>query len=508
MPFKSNKQRRYLWANEPEIARDWTDRYGARGGGIMSWADQGGMKNYLGEQPMVNAPQNWRSGPDSPPTELAYITQPEKELILRSNIHGSLQNGPNEGPSGIMSLDSQGDYTRDRSPTAAEGTAAGAGSGRIGQERHDAHMRNILTGQQNIGQTSAVSERTRRGAVPEWVERPDGTMAHVGSAYKDTGRRGFLSKLFGGANKYGYGQTYGTGSGRFFDRKPNYSLIGSPGRQRYVATDPRIGQLKPGYGGRILGGLASLATGIPFVGSTIGSAIDKYKPKSYWDKLPDSEKRRLNALNITPWNEQKLTAPNVPMDSLSLQNFYNDPLTRKLSGKDFINGDQSISASGHKPRSFMENLQSKFGSEVRPAAAVKPDFLKQQSWYNSPLKLRQNTFSTALGENAQEKMQAFQELKSLVPRGTLTVEKYLDLAQQNKIPSIIAEDMNKQVLEAIKEQGGFGDTFPKNYSFGNIEPTIEDGRIDIDETKIDDDYKDRLKYLEVAEGGLANLWPR
>jgi len=35
MPFKSNKQRRYLWANEPEIARDWTDRYGARGGGIM-----------------------------------------------------------------------------------------------------------------------------------------------------------------------------------------------------------------------------------------------------------------------------------------------------------------------------------------------------------------------------------------------------------------------------------------------------------------------------------------
>ena len=35
MPFKSNKQRRYLWANEPRIAREWTDRYGARGGGIM-----------------------------------------------------------------------------------------------------------------------------------------------------------------------------------------------------------------------------------------------------------------------------------------------------------------------------------------------------------------------------------------------------------------------------------------------------------------------------------------
>ena len=30
MPFKSEAQRRYLWANEPEIARDWTDTYGSK----------------------------------------------------------------------------------------------------------------------------------------------------------------------------------------------------------------------------------------------------------------------------------------------------------------------------------------------------------------------------------------------------------------------------------------------------------------------------------------------
>jgi hypothetical protein len=39
MPFKSEAQRRYLWANEPEIARDWADTYGSRiqknKGGIM-----------------------------------------------------------------------------------------------------------------------------------------------------------------------------------------------------------------------------------------------------------------------------------------------------------------------------------------------------------------------------------------------------------------------------------------------------------------------------------------
>lgn len=30
MPFKSEKQRRYMWANEPEIARRWTDKYGSK----------------------------------------------------------------------------------------------------------------------------------------------------------------------------------------------------------------------------------------------------------------------------------------------------------------------------------------------------------------------------------------------------------------------------------------------------------------------------------------------
>ena len=46
MPFKSEAQRKYLWANEPEIARDWTDTYGSKiqaaNGGIMRVPFQGG----------------------------------------------------------------------------------------------------------------------------------------------------------------------------------------------------------------------------------------------------------------------------------------------------------------------------------------------------------------------------------------------------------------------------------------------------------------------------------
>ena len=45
MPFKSEKQRKYLWANEPEIARDWTDTYGSK----IHKADGGRIGFYRGK---------------------------------------------------------------------------------------------------------------------------------------------------------------------------------------------------------------------------------------------------------------------------------------------------------------------------------------------------------------------------------------------------------------------------------------------------------------------------
>jgi hypothetical protein len=61
------------------------------------------------------------------------------------------------------------------------------------------------------------------------------------------------SSLFGGANKYGYTDQY------------------------VNPIKSNFGQLKPGYGGRLLGGIASMITGIPFVGGTIGNMYDKGK---------------------------------------------------------------------------------------------------------------------------------------------------------------------------------------------------------------------------------------
>ena len=43
MPFRSEKQRRYLWKHEPKIAREWTEAYGSKpvkkkhGGDIKIW---------------------------------------------------------------------------------------------------------------------------------------------------------------------------------------------------------------------------------------------------------------------------------------------------------------------------------------------------------------------------------------------------------------------------------------------------------------------------------------
>ena len=74
----------------------------------MAYSNQGGVKNYLGNQKMVKAPLHWQSAPDHPKTELAYITDAEKKLLIKKDLHKSLKGGVNRGPAGIMSLNGWG----------------------------------------------------------------------------------------------------------------------------------------------------------------------------------------------------------------------------------------------------------------------------------------------------------------------------------------------------------------------------------------------------------------
>jgi len=95
-------------------------------------ASQGGVKNYLGQQPMVKAPKYWQSSPDHPTTELAYITRKEKDLLVKKDLHGSLKGGVNRGPSGIMSLNGWG--SSDTSQNRA-GSDISAGMDRSGSDK-------------------------------------------------------------------------------------------------------------------------------------------------------------------------------------------------------------------------------------------------------------------------------------------------------------------------------------------------------------------------------------
>ena len=102
---------------------------------------QGGVDNYLGKQPQVVVPRNWQSGPDKPPTELAYITKAEKDLLLKKDIHGSLKDGPNKGPGGVMSLDSFGDIGGGGAGGADTSASGGANEGSSFSGRSVSEMR-------------------------------------------------------------------------------------------------------------------------------------------------------------------------------------------------------------------------------------------------------------------------------------------------------------------------------------------------------------------------------
>ena len=202
---------------------------------------QGGVENYLGKQPQVVAPRKWQSSPDAPPTELAYITKAEKDLILKKDIHGSLSKGPNMGPSGIMSLDSFGDVGGGGAAGGDTEASGGAMEGRgFSGQAPGQSDRDFDRQKANERAALQIAERAQAKALGE-KERRNIALASYGPLQKFTGR----SPFFGGANRFGYTN---------------------------VRPD---GSLQPGFGGRLLGGIASLLTGVPFVGGFIGDAIDK-----------------------------------------------------------------------------------------------------------------------------------------------------------------------------------------------------------------------------------------
>ena len=374
-------------------------------------ANQGGGPNYLGKQETVTVPKKWLSDPDHVVAELAYITPKEQKILLDANIYGSLKGKPNKGPGGIMSL--QGDLGGyDASPGGPN--SGGGGGNRVGQgDKNKQRVQDILRGNVTTGQTVAVSDKTRRGAVPEYAFGPGGKMKYIGSAYKSFGQPGLLDRIggfFSGAPS-GYRSVYNTrpGSGIFgtsFFGKPDITF--NQGAGQYQFTDPRTGDVKPGIGGRILGGLASLITGVPFIGSMIGSAIDKYKPKSMYDDMSEYNKLGLYGINPATLDFD----PNAKIQDTSFLS--NDPILESYL---------EFKKSSPDDVSFKEYLQNKKNA---PTGIMDTSILPSNNLRTEVTKMDLQKFKQPMTQTMD-----YDTYMSINPGSTLTPYEFEQLKQGN-----------------------------------------------------------------------------
>ena len=130
---------------------------------------QGGVMNFLGKQPEVTAPIRAQSHADSPPVELAYITDAEKDLLVKANIHGSMAGKPNPGPAGIASLDDFFTTTDDKGNVQIGG---GGGEQVFSYEQGDTQGAGGYTPQTGVGSGQGVTDEgkiveSKKPTLPE-----------------------------------------------------------------------------------------------------------------------------------------------------------------------------------------------------------------------------------------------------------------------------------------------------------------------------------------------------
>jgi hypothetical protein len=240
--------------------------YMADGGKISM---QGGVKNYLGEQPMVSAPKYWQSAPDHEMTELAYITPRERDVLVNMDMYGTMQGSPNEGPSGIMSLNGWGDKDQGFGSPGG-GTAGTGGHGYGDQER--SYTRSMDAG---------------RGTETVTVSPKD----HFEQSW--SGQPGFLGLGGGYRNLKTPGVTPARG-GAYQSRLNPMGIMGLLGKymkQPFTIAATGFNSLRD-----------ALGTGINTLRNRFGSMYDSGRNMlgfgNYFDTLSEEEKRRIANLQM------------------------------------------------------------------------------------------------------------------------------------------------------------------------------------------------------------------
>lgn len=114
MPFQSEKQRKYLWANEPEIARDWTEKYGSRvkkaNGGIGELLKFGGVGNMFAPASInaiypAAADYNYGKGLQNYDTSGGYLSNARHAAAaatMRDELGGGIMGGIGANALGVL----------------------------------------------------------------------------------------------------------------------------------------------------------------------------------------------------------------------------------------------------------------------------------------------------------------------------------------------------------------------------------------------------------------------
>ena len=278
----------------------------------ISYEVQGGAKNYLGKQKQVTAPLKWKSSPDSPETELAYITKAEKDLLVKKDLHGSLKGDVNRGPSGIMSLDGYGsfddpsDTSRDTGMSGAATSAAESGRNTSDTLAEGASYRDVQD-YRDAFIAAGGGQRVNPGffdskniVSPDELAR---ARASNPAAFK-AGRRGGIMDFFTGGGFLGniirgLGQKFGLG--KTFD-EPTYDM------RRFSATNPTF---QNDLGNEFA--LANTTNQIPVV-------ID--------DDMSLIPRRNLNDYEGVTSDDGIITIPMDKPQDQSMDNFFKDAMAK------------------------------------------------------------------------------------------------------------------------------------------------------------------------------------
>lgn len=527
MPFQSEKQRRYLWANEPEIARDWTDTYGSRirrdDGGITNVPLQAGAQNYLGEQEMVRVPKHWKSGKDHPKTELAYITKPELDLILKADFHGSLKEGPNVGPGGVMSLNdpATGRTGAEMSQMETRGTTG------IGQhERATPESRDIRAGFVAAGAQPTTQDEIQAYNRSQWDQRFTplhqrtklGTQTGIGSGWKKFNPLSVIGGLFGNVGRIAGGilgmqkDWAGKMRGGINPETNKYYTQAEFEQKRQdrrnQASIDRILKTKGKYDSGLIDrdwDQSPLKQRLADLGYTGELAQGKNEFGLYTDRItPGDSGERIGEYwrddqGIAGTQAYEKFSPNVAL-SKDMRSLQADAIPYETFG-----ADQPVDKYAWDK---VVDDKTPYEGTATQAAFVKDKFLQEQQFSKDKLNFQRekkyNVREYMLGslDPAGEKglVNLYRELRS----ADKTVGQLIKELQTGKY-DVLGEKITNDLKEHILEKVNFGETFKEGKSLtnpfgaGTVDPEIRDNRLWIDEGKLED--KGAEQYLNIAEGG-------